>query len=79
VKQKESGILVEIIDNGVGRKLSKFYNQQKLEQHKSFATSAVQERVQIINEAGLMRLNIEIEDLIQGTKVNIYVEQLRKN
>lgn len=79
VKQKKTGILVEIIDNGVGRKLSKFYNQQKLEQHKSFATSAVQERVQIINEAGLMRLNIEIEDLIQGTKVNIYVEQLRKN
>jgi outer membrane protein assembly factor BamB/signal transduction histidine kinase len=74
VNQDLGGIRIQIIDNGVGRRLSRVYNQQKKEKHKSFATFAVQERLEMLREKGVMNVQIEITDLEHGTKVDVWLE-----
>jgi outer membrane protein assembly factor BamB/signal transduction histidine kinase len=73
VMLQEVGIRIEITDNGVGRRMSRVYNQQKPEKHKSFATLAVQERLEMLREKGVMNVQINTTDLDPGTKVEIWM------
>lgn len=66
-------------DNGVGRKQSALINKQKMKQHKSFATSATQNRIELLNIGKEHEINIKIIDLQTidkqaiGTQVEINI------
>lgn len=70
-----SFLLVEILDDGIGRKRSaelKTANQRK---HNSTGLKNIQERLQIINKVYKTHYRVEIEDLAPegGTRVRIYL------
>ncbi|MDI9308735.1 MAG: histidine kinase [Limnohabitans sp.] len=78
--KKDENILECIIeDNGVGRKASSEINKHRRELHKSFATSANEKRVDLINKTRTNKVSVHIEDLEDenqmalGTRVIICV------
>lgn len=64
--KKEQLLICEITDNGVGRKASTLLNQKKYKNHKSFATSANQRRISLLNKANEENLQVEIIDINKG-------------
>lgn len=72
-------LIVIIEDNGVGRKRSAEIKTRSKLQHKSFAASAVQKRVELLNSNGINTINYQIVDLYDnnnepsGIKVEIVV------
>jgi len=76
LKDSDSNFLIcEIIDNGIGREASaKIRNQQTIN-HKPFATSANQKRIDLINRSLNKKVTLKVEDVVdenlevQGTKV----------
>jgi LytS/YehU family sensor histidine kinase len=73
------GFLFIIEDNGIGRKKSELINSQQRRGHNSFATKAIQERCEMINQSGLLTIEIDFVDLEQGTRVEIHIKNLKKN
>jgi ligand-binding sensor domain-containing protein/two-component sensor histidine kinase len=75
---KES-LICTIEDNGVGRKASTEINKNRVHLHQSFATTANQKRVELINKTRKNKTNVIIEDLYDsesnpsGTKVIISI------
>jgi cbb3-type cytochrome oxidase subunit 3 len=70
------GIIQCIIeDNGVGREKSKALNRKRLQQHKSFALKATNERLALLNYGKSKKVGVQIIDLMSiknesvGTKV----------
>jgi len=67
-----------IEDNGVGRETSKNINS-RIKKHASFATNAIENRIQLINKINKLPVTIKIEDLISiqgevlGTRVIINI------
>lgn len=71
-------LIILIEDNGVGRKQSAEIKSRNKLQHRSFATSAVQRRVELLNSNGLNVIHYQTTDLYlnnqpSGTKVEITV------
>lgn len=72
----KGSIIIEIEDNGVGRKSAE--KMRKSEQHLSFSTTANQKRLAIMNELYEKDIKVRIEDVVDtsdrpsGTK--IYIE-----
>lgn len=72
-------LICVIEDNGVGRKASEQINKNRREHHKSFATSANQKRVELINKTRTKKISVYTEDLYDtnqnpiGTKVIINI------
>lgn len=68
-----------IEDNGIGRKASEEINKHRRELHKSFATSANEKRVELINKTRNKKVSVKIEDLkdvnqvAMGTRVIISI------
>lgn len=76
----ESNILICIVeDNGIGRKQSTLLNEKRMKTHKSFATSATQNRIELLNigrEKDITLRIIDLEDENEnaiGTKVEIKI------
>ncbi|WP_394758000.1 histidine kinase, partial [Flavobacterium sp.] len=75
-KEKDSLICI-ILDNGIGRKASTELNNKRAYLHKSFATSANEKRIELINKTRIKKASVHIEDLYDekmeslGTKVVI--------
>ena len=71
----ENGVQIEITDNGVGREASKQINADRSALHQSFATSATEKRIELINREGRVHVNFAILDLENeaGTKVKIEI------
>ncbi len=73
--EKKKHVLCEIEDNGVGREKSAEYKRNRPNQHKSFATSATQKRLELLNYGRKDTIALEIKDLFDennqasGTKV----------
>lgn len=67
-----------ISDNGIGREKSKMLNQLKNTGHKSFATEAINKRINHINNSGRMFITLTITDKSVGTDVKIIVNYLTK-
>jgi len=69
-----------ILDNGVGRKLSSQYNQQNKPRHKSVGLSISEERIHIFNQKQNASGRVTITDLFDentqpsGTKVEILIK-----
>ena len=72
-------LVCTVADNGIGRKQSTLLNAKKLKKHKSFATSATQNRIELLNVGRDKDITMEIIDLEDenkkalGTKVVIRI------
>lgn len=66
-------------DNGVGREASNFINKKIKPTHNSFASNAIENRIELINKLTKQPITIEIEDLFtqqrqpMGTKVVLFI------
>ncbi|MEM8523789.1 MAG: histidine kinase [Bacteroidota bacterium] len=72
--EKEELLECIIIDNGVGREKAKAIQKRQGKMNNSFATSATQRRLRILNQTYPKKIGLEISDLYQngrasGTKV----------
>ncbi len=76
VKKSEKGVICIIQDNGIGREKSRILNKQRSRSHQSTAINAIEHRIDILNESTKMKLKMEIEDLNDGTRVSLIIEQL---
>lgn len=61
-------LIVTIEDNGVGRKRSEEIKERGKLGHKSFASSAVQKRLKLLNESNREKVTAEIIDLYNDTQ-----------
>lgn len=68
-------LVVEIIDNGIGRKKSAALKTTNQRKHTSTGLKNIQERLQIINTVYKTQYRVNIEDLTTegGTRVKIYL------
>lgn len=76
--EKEDLLICTIIDNGVGRAKAAQIQARQGKNQTSFATSATQKRLEILNETYQQKIGLEIIDLIEnneakGTKVVLRV------
>ncbi|AXG71433.1 sensor histidine kinase YpdA [Kordia sp. SMS9] len=62
-----------IKDNGIGIKASKAINQAQNPQHKSFATSANEKRVELLNANRVEKIKVETKSTNKGTEVLITI------
>jgi sensor histidine kinase YesM/ligand-binding sensor domain-containing protein len=68
-----------IVDNGIGRKRSGEINEQRRQKHTSFATGAIQRRLELLNHGKQPPISIAYTDLVdahghaQGTQVTIVI------
>ncbi len=77
---KDKSVLsVTIDDNGIGRKKSKELNKIKQDKHQSFATNAMQNRVELLNQNKINKISIRYVDKVSvsehalGTTVIIQI------
>ena len=76
ITEKEFGFEAVIEDNGIGRLASNAINAEQQPDHISFATKAIQDRIDILREANKMHIELRIEDLQPGTRIIINFEAL---
>jgi ligand-binding sensor domain-containing protein len=75
--QGDDILLIQLTDNGVGRRKAEELKKQNLYKKQSFATSAIQHRIDLINREGLLHITVETIDLHDeegnaiGTNINI--------
>lgn len=62
-KDAERNLICNIIDNGIGRKQSGLINEKRLTKHKSFATAATQNRIELLNVGREKDISFSIIDL----------------
>ncbi|WP_397447022.1 sensor histidine kinase [Polaribacter sp. R77954] len=63
-----NSLICKIKDNGVGREASLLINQKRNKLHKSFATSANQKRVDLLNQSNENSIELEIQDLYENNQ-----------
>jgi len=68
----------KIVDNGIGRTKAKEYKARSYKQHKSFATKANQDRLDLLNYGKEKQIGVTITDLLNeelavGTQVDIVI------
>lgn len=79
MNKQENGLICTVTDNGIGRKASSEINGKRAHLHKSFATSANQKRIELINKTRIKKTTVSIDDLHDenfvpnGTKVIIFI------
>ncbi len=56
-------LICKISDNGVGRTKAGQYQKQKNGDHRSFATGAIQRRIDMLNRSGRYHIDLDVEDL----------------
>lgn len=67
LKNKE-GLEITVEDNGIGRKHSAEIKQRSKLNHKSFASNAVQKRIDLLNKGKQFTIDLSIEDLTDSSK-----------
>lgn len=75
--QQDETLMVEITDNGIGRKRSAELKTANQKKHNSTGLKNIQERLSIINRVYKADYRVDIEDLAEnsGTRVRIYLPQ----
>lgn len=79
VKESDDFLICSIIDNGIGRVKSMEINKKRYPDHKSFATKATQNRLNLINYGLKKRIGVTTEDLYHpdgkpaGTRVELVI------
>jgi sensor histidine kinase YesM len=64
-------IQIEIDDNGIGRKKSGELNEIRNQKHKSFATKAIEQRIDVLNKNTSKKITISFIDKVTGSGVAI--------
>lgn len=59
-------LMIEIGDNGIGRKRSAEINAVRQGYHQSFAHSATEKRLQLLEKASLIKIGVQITDSVDG-------------
>ena len=62
----ENQLIVDIIDNGIGRKRAHDIKQRRADKHLSFSTEQNDRRIELINETSVNQITLKIEDLFEG-------------
>lgn len=76
---KKEGLVCVVEDNGIGREASAALNSKRAYLHQSFATTANQKRIELINKTRIKKAAVTVEDLYdtehhsQGTRVEIFI------
>lgn len=78
-KREGNALLCIVEDNGIGREASARINTKKQVRHQSFATSAIDKRIEMVNKSLGKNISIQTEDLYNdeepsGTKVTIRID-----
>ena len=78
ISKNNSGIILEISDNGIGRAASHELQKNKTLNHQSFATSAIEKRIELLNKNS-QQVVVTTTDLLEnekptGTKINITIQ-----
>jgi hypothetical protein len=73
VSQIQQGVEITITDNGIGRKKSGELNAKNRTDHESFATQAINDRIEMLSKVQNIKVSIDIIDLEQGTSVVIQI------
>ncbi|HLP50634.1 MAG TPA: histidine kinase [Chitinophagales bacterium] len=71
-EQRAQQLVCIIEDNGIGRKASAEINARK-KKHKSFATDATTERLRLLRDYYNLKIDLQIIDLPQGTRVMLTI------
>jgi len=78
---EENDTLRSIIrDNGIGRTRAAKIRNARPKNHTSFATGAINRRIEMLNSSGKYEIRLEIEDLefpngsAAGTEVRLFIE-----
>jgi two-component sensor histidine kinase len=66
LNEGEELLTVEITDNGIGRKASTDLNAENRGEHQSFATSAMEKRIELLNHERKDVVGVEIRDNFEG-------------
>ena len=77
-EKKQSMLHIEINDNGIGRQKSSELNAIKNKNHNSFATEAMQNRIELLNKNKIEKITINYIDKLnpnqQSTGTNVVIE-----
>jgi len=73
LKFEQSGEFLEVSieDNGIGRKKSGELNAIKSKKHQSFATQAIQNRIDLLNNAATEKITIRYEDHVNQNNQSV--------
>ncbi len=71
--QNNDFLICNIQDNGIGRKRSQEIQKVHPKRHKSFATSATQKRLDLLNYGRQNRILVNVLDLPNGTRVELQI------
>lgn len=76
--KSHGNLICVIVDNGIGLKASQQLNERRSKDHKSFSTSAVRQRLDLLNEDRNGKIGFEITEMIKhnmsrGTKVQLTI------
>jgi LytS/YehU family sensor histidine kinase len=77
IKGEPGDFTISIKDNGVGRKRSAEINAERSKYHRSFATQAMDQRVEYLRQSGGPKVTVETVDLEDGTEVILHIEDER--
>ncbi|HEV8512397.1 MAG TPA: histidine kinase [Cyclobacteriaceae bacterium] len=74
-RQERDNLIVEINDNGIGRKKSSELKTENQKKHKSTGLKNINERLAIINQVYKTNYRVQVEDPLEGsgTHVRIYL------
>ena len=76
---KENVLLVEVIDNGIGREKAMEYKSKSATKHKSYGMKITADRIELINQMYQTNTNVKVMDVkndkneVIGTKVIIEI------
>jgi LytS/YehU family sensor histidine kinase len=86
IQQIDDSILkIEIEDNGIGREATREIQEKSLKTHTSFATSAIEKRIELLsrgnNKVKVETIDLKAENKALGTKVivTIAIQNDKKN
>ncbi len=74
--QTKNALVCVVEDNGIGRKASAEINARK-KRYQSFATNATAERLRLLNEYYGLKIELQIQDMEQGTKVTVTIPEIQ--
>ncbi|NOT76286.1 MAG: histidine kinase [Cyclobacteriaceae bacterium] len=73
MKQESNDLVVEILDNGIGRKKSTELKTENQRKHNSTGLKNIQERLAILNKVYKANYRVTIEDLPEGTGTRVKI------
>jgi len=78
-RQEKGDVVVEITDDGIGRKKSGELKTENQKKHKSTGLKNISERLKIINQVYKTNYHVAVEDPVQGTGTHVRIYLPNRN